>query len=120
MKSNVLVVNECAEARVVLAGIVHASGCECRAVGDCATAMRKITVSPPDLVILCGQLASCRSEALVTLERLIANHIAIPVIIAGTPKDDDISRRAMVRVIKSAIAEAQSRRHTIALRTRAA
>jgi DNA-binding NtrC family response regulator len=110
VKSNVLVVHEHAEVRVALEGIVRASGCDCRTVGDCATAMQEIAIREPDLVILCGRLDGRPSETSATLAQLIAAHTAIPVFAAGALKNDDISRRAMARVIKGTIADALSRR----------
>jgi DNA-binding NtrC family response regulator len=109
MSCDVLIIHERAEVRDLLAAMVIGGGCRCRTAADCASAMREIACQQPSLVLLAGSLDECPSETRATLERLIAEHCATPVIAIGRPRNDELGRRAMLRVIKDAVADSQWR-----------
>ncbi|HYM29675.1 MAG TPA: hypothetical protein VEU47_00155 [Candidatus Cybelea sp.] len=103
----VLVIVDQPEFRDLLAEIVTASGCKCRTADDCATAMREIADDRPNLVLLAGRLNDATCESLCILKRLTAGHYPIPVVVTGVPRRDDAGRRAMVHIVKDAVADAQ-------------
>ena len=107
MSCDVLIIHERAEVRELLAHMVMAGGCRCRTAADCASAMREIASQRPSLVLLAGSLDARPSESLVTLERLVAEHCPTPVIAVGRPRNDELGRRAMVRMIKDVVADSQ-------------
>src|SRR3546814_746349 len=80
MARDILIVDDEADIRNLIAGILQDEGYETRMAGDSDGALREIEARRPNLVILDIWLQGSKLDGLEILDRVIRHHSTVPVI----------------------------------------
>jgi two-component system nitrogen regulation response regulator NtrX len=125
MARDILIVDDEADIRMLIGGILSDEGYQTRAAGDAASALAAMRARQPNLVILDVWLEGSEYDGIDLLKILREEHPLVPVVmISGHGNIDDFIEKPfkadrLILVVERAIEAAQLRRENAELRLRA-